>query len=245
MNAPRSTRNDQRPFDQLRNISFTRRFTRYAEGSVLVAFGETRVLCNVSVEEGVPPFLRGTGQGWVTAEYAMLPRATQTRSFREAVRGKQGGRTLEIQRLIGRALRAGTDMHALGERTLQVDCDVLQADGGTRTAAITGSWVALADAVSGLIDAGRLASSPLKGSIAAVSVGIVDGHALLDLDYREDSRAAVDMNFVMTGDGRFVEVQGTAEEEPFHERDLETMRRLAQKGCLRLTELQQNSLAEP
>lgn len=245
MNRPLPLRSDDRRLDQLRDISFVRHFTRYAEGSVLVGCGETRVLCNVSVEESVPPFLRGTGQGWVTAEYAMLPRATHTRSMREAVRGKQGGRTLEIQRLIGRALRAGTNLHALGERTLQVDCDVLQADGGTRTAAITGSWVALADAVSYLMDAGLLTTSPLQGSIAAVSVGILDGHALLDLDYQEDSRAAVDMNFVMTGDGRFVEVQGTAEEEPFHEADLDAMRRLAQQGCRRLTELQQDALGKP
>jgi len=245
MTLPLPIRSDDRTHDQLREIRFERHYTRYAEGSVLVGFGATRVLCNVSVEEGVPPFLRGTGQGWVTAEYAMLPRATQTRSVREAVRGKQGGRTQEIQRLIGRALRAVTDLHALGERTLQVDCDVLQADGGTRTAAITGSWVALADAVAGLLDTGQLTASPLKGSVAAISVGILAGHALLDLDYQEDSQAAVDMNFVMTGDGRFVEVQGTAEQEPFLAEDLAAMQRLAQRGCRHLTDLQQSALEKP
>ncbi len=236
-------RTDGRQADELREIRFERGFTRYAEGSVLVSFGETRVLCNVSVEEGVPPFLRGTGQGWVTAEYAMLPRATHSRSVREAVRGKLGGRTHEIQRLIGRALRAVTDLQALGERTLLVDCDVLQADGGTRTAAITGAWVALADAVAHLRQKGCLTRSPLKGSVAAVSVGIVAGQAVLDLNYQEDSRAAVDMNFVMTGDGRFVEVQGTAEEDPFHEAELDAMRALARQGCQLLTR-QQNSLLE-
>ena len=235
-------RNDGRQVDQLRPVTFERNFTCYAEGSVLVSFGATRVLCNVSVEESVPPFLRGSGQGWVTAEYAMLPRATHSRSVREAARGKLGGRTQEIQRLIGRALRAITDLDALGERTLLVDCDVLQADGGTRTAAITGAWVALADAIDGLIKSGKLSASPLKGSVAAISVGIVGERALLDLNYEEDSRAAVDMNFVMTGDGRFVEVQGTAEEEPFHASELDAMRQLAGMGCLKLTALQQGAL---
>jgi len=237
-------RNDGRQVDQLRPISFERNFTCYAEGSVLVSFGATRVLCNVSVEGGVPPFLRGYGQGWVTAEYAMLPRATHSRSVREAARGKLGGRTQEIQRLIGRALRAITDLDALGERTLLVDCDVLQADGGTRTAAITGAWVALADAIDGLIKSGKLSASPLKGSVAAISVGIVGERALLDLNYEEDSRAAVDMNFVMTGDGRFVEVQGTAEEEPFHASELDAMRQLAGVGCQKLTALQQETLVD-
>lgn len=244
MTSALPTRNDGRLVDALRDITFQRDFTRYAEGSVLVGFGETRVLCNVSVEEGVPPFLRGTGRGWVTAEYAMLPRATHTRSVREAARGKIGGRTHEIQRLIGRALRAVTDMQLLGERTLLVDCDVLQADGGTRTAAITGAWVALSDAVSCLIKNNRLTRSPLKDSVSAVSVGIVDNRAVLDLNYLEDSSASVDMNFVITGDGRFVEVQGTAEEEPFTVEQLESMRHLAQQGCQVLAKLQQNSLAD-
>jgi ribonuclease PH len=242
MDAASELRSDGRQVGQLRDIKFERGFTRYAEGSVLVSFGETRVLCNVSVEEGVPPFLRGTGQGWVTAEYSMLPRATHTRSAREAARGKLGGRTQEIQRLIGRALRAITDMQRLGERTLLVDCDVLQADGGTRTAAITGAWVALADAVSDLLEKGLLTETPLKDSIAAVSVGIVGGRAVLDLNYDEDSCASVDMNVVMTGDGRFVEVQGTAEDEPFTDAELVAMRDLARVGCESLASLQQASL---
>jgi ribonuclease PH len=231
-------RSDRQP-GQLRPISFERHFTRYAEGSVLVSFGHTRVLCTASVEETIPPFLRGSGKGWVTAEYSMLPRATQTRSPREAARGKQGGRTHEIQRLIGRALRAVVDFAALGERTVVIDCDVLQADGGTRTAAITGAWVALADACDRLVADGRLPSSPLRDSVAAVSVGMVAGEARLDLDYREDAGAAVDMNIVMTGDGRFVELQGTAEEEPFTDADLEAMRELGRYGCQQLTLLQQ------
>lgn len=244
MMSATTPRNDGRQADQLRSISFERNFTCYAEGSVLVSFGATRVLCNVSIEESVPPFLRGSGQGWVTAEYAMLPRATHSRSVREAARGKLGGRTQEIQRLIGRALRAITDLDGLGERTLLVDCDVLQADGGTRTAAITGAWVALADAIDGLIKDGKLSASPLKGSVAAISAGIVGERALLDLNYEEDSRAAVDMNFVMTGDGRFVEVQGTAEEEPFHANELDAMRQLAAVGCQKLSVLQQEALKE-
>ena len=232
-------RADGRRVDQLRPVTLVRGFTRYAEGSVLVSFGETRVLCNATVEETVPPFLRGKGRGWVTAEYSMLPRATQTRSPREAARGKQGGRTLEIQRLIGRALRAVVDLDKLGERTIVVDCDVLQADGGTRTAAITGAWVALADAIDTLLDRKLLGASPLKGSVAAVSCGMVAGRPVLDLDYREDSGACVDMNFVMTGDGRMVELQGTAEEEPFSDADLDAMRALARKGCDDLTNIQQ------
>lgn len=244
MSLPLNKRADGRQADELRRVIFERNFTRYAEGSVLVCFGETRVLCNVSVEEGVPPFLRGTGQGWVTAEYSMLPRATHTRSVREASRGKLGGRTQEIQRLIGRALRSITDLRILGERTLLVDCDVLQADGGTRTASITGAWVALYDAVAELLKNGRLDRSPLKDSVAAVSVGLVGERAMLDLDYAEDSRAAVDMNFVMTGDGRFVEVQGTAEQAPFRVEELEALRRLAQQGCQALTILQKDLLVD-
>jgi len=231
-------RSHDRQAGQLRPVNFIRNFTRYAEGSVLVSFGETRVLCTASVEESVPPFLRGQGKGWVTAEYSMLPRATHTRSPREAARGKQGGRTLEIQRLIGRALRAVIDFEALGERTILLDCDVLQADGGTRTASITGAWVALADAIAGLIAAGKLERSPLRDSVAAVSVGIVAGQPRLDLDYSEDSSASVDMNIVMTGDGRFVEVQGTAEEHPFTDAELDALRELGRKGCRELTDLQ-------
>jgi ribonuclease PH len=236
ISPPRST---NRPPDQLRPVRFERNFTRYAEGSVLVSFGDTRVLCTASVEESVPPFLRGAGKGWVTAEYSMLPRATQTRSPREAARGRQGGRTHEIQRLIGRALRAVVDFQLLGERTVVIDCDVLQADGGTRTAAITGAWVALADAVDRLLVAGKLERTPLRDSVAAVSVGIVGGRPLLDLDYLEDSGAAVDMNIVMTGDGRFVELQGTAEDEPFTDAELEALRELGRQGCRQLAVLQQ------
>lgn len=237
-------RNDGRHSNELRPIRFTRRYTRYAEGSVLVEFGETKVLCNATLEESVPPFLRGKGQGWVTAEYAMLPRATHTRSPRESTKGKVSGRTHEIQRLIGRSLRAVIDMNALGERTIQIDCDVLQADGGTRTAAITGAWVALADALNGLVEKGLLKSSPLRDSVAAVSVGMVGGVPLLDLCYEEDSRAEVDMNVVVTGDGRFVEVQGTAEAEPFTSAELDQLRNLALAGCADLSCRQRRALAE-
>jgi ribonuclease PH len=232
------SRHDGRQTNQLRQIKIERGFTRYAEGSVLICFGETRVLCNASVEEKVPSFMRGQGRGWVTAEYSMLPRATQTRSGREAARGKLGGRTMEIQRLIGRALRAVVDFELLGERTVVIDCDVLQADGGTRTASITGAWIALADAVEKLLEQGLIKKSPLKDSIAAISSGIVKGQPVLDLDYVEDSGAEVDMNFVMTGDGRFVEVQGTAEEEPFTADQLDALRELASHGCRELTQLQ-------
>jgi len=241
MSSSPQPRHDGRAPNQLRSFKVERGFTRYAEGSVLICFGETRVLCNASVEEKVPPFLRGEGRGWVTAEYSMLPRATHTRSVREAARGKLGGRTMEIQRLIGRALRAIVDFELLGERTIVVDCDVLQADGGTRTAAITGSWVALADAVDKLLADKVLHKSPLKDSVAAISCGIVAGQAVLDLDYVEDSGASVDMNFVMTGDGRFVEVQGTAEEEPFSHAELDTLRGLAEEGCRELARLQKTA----
>jgi ribonuclease PH len=236
------TRPDGRRPNELRPVSFQRGFTRYAEGSVLVSFGETRVLCNATVEETVPPFMRGQGRGWVTAEYAMLPRATHSRSPRESIRGKVGGRTHEIQRLIGRALRAAVDLEVLGERTILIDCDVLQADGGTRTAAITGAWVALADALAGLRRQGTLYASPLRESVAAVSVGIVGGTPVLDLDYAEDSRAEVDMNFVVTASGRFVEVQGTAEAEPFTGEQLDALRDLAVAGCRQLAELQRRAL---
>jgi ribonuclease PH len=243
VNEDFSRRSDGRRPEQLRPVSFQRGFTRYAEGSVLVSFGETRVLCNATVEEGVPPFMRGEGRGWVTAEYSMLPRATQVRSARESLRGKVGGRTYEIQRLIGRSLRAVVDLDALGERTVVLDCDVLQADGGTRTAAITGAWVALAEALNGLVRRGVLPASPLRESVAAVSVGLIGGQPLLDLNYEEDFRAEVDMNFVITGSGCFVEVQGTAEEKPFTAVELDLMRDLALLGCRDLA-LQQGKALE-
>jgi ribonuclease PH len=208
----------------------------------LVSFGETRVLCNASVEEKVPPFLRGQGKGWVTAEYSMLPRATHTRSSREAARGKIGGRTYEIQRLIGRSLRAVVDLEKLGERSILIDCDVIQADGGTRTASITGAYVALSLAVKGLLEQGLIAESPLTGSVSAISVGIVAGRVLLDVDYSEDSQADVDMNYVITGDGRFVEVQGTAEEVPFTIAEMDALRDMALAGCSELSTLQQEVL---
>ncbi len=229
--------------NQLREIRFTRHYTRHAEGSVLVEFGDTRVLCTASIENGVPHFLRNSGTGWITAEYGMLPRATHTRSAREAARGKQSGRTQEIQRLIGRSLRAIVDMKALGERTVTLDCDVLQADGGTRTAAITGGYVALADAVAKLIRRGDLAKNPLHGQVAAVSVGIVDGRAVLDLDYAEDSHAETDMNVVMNGGGAFVEVQGTAEGHAFRRNELDALLDLAAGGIGELIDRQQQALA--
>ncbi len=242
MNEDISHRSDGRRLEELRPVSFQRGFTRFAEGSVLVSFGDTRVLCNATVEEGVPPFMRGEGRGWVTAEYSMLPRATQVRSARESLRGKVGGRTYEIQRLIGRSLRAVVDLEALGERTVVLDCDVLQADGGTRTAAITGAWVALAEALNGLVRRGVLPVSPLRESVAAVSVGLIGGQPLLDLNYEEDFRAEVDMNFVVTGSGCFVEVQGTAEERPFTAAELDLMRDLALLGCRDLAQLQGKAL---
>ena len=210
---------------------------------MLVEFGDTRVICTASVEESVPPFLRGKGAGWVTAEYSMLPRATHTRSPREAAKGKQSGRTLEIQRLIGRSLRAVTDMTKLGERTIYLDCDVIQADGGTRTASITGAYVALSDAVTTLLDKGLISENPLKEAVAAVSVGIVEGDVALDLDYQEDSSAEVDMNFVMTSSGRFVEVQGTAEAEPFTLEQMDALRTSAIQGINQLFQYQQEALS--
>ena len=236
-------RNDGRSAGDLRSIKITRNFTRHAEGSVLIEFGDTIVLCTASIEESVPPFLRGKGTGWVTAEYAMLPRATHTRSPREAAKGKQTGRTLEIQRLIGRSLRAVTDLGKLGERSVYIDCDVLQADGGTRTASITGAYVALVDALMTLKTRGLIAEMPIKEAVAAVSVGIVGGEALLDLNYLEDSAAEVDMNFVVTSSGRFVEVQGTAEAEPFTAAEMDAMRDLALEGVQRLFEFQRGALA--
>jgi ribonuclease PH len=220
--------------DELRPIRITRGYTRHAEGSVLVEFGDTRVLVTASAEDGVPSFLRGRGEGWVTAEYGMLPRATHSRSPREAARGKQGGRTLEIQRLIGRSLRAVVDLRALGERTVTLDCDVLQADGGTRTAAITGAYVALFDAVNALITRRSLGASPLHGQVAAVSVGIVRGVPVVDLDYAEDSTAETDMNVVMNNGGGFAEVQGTAEGHAFRRHELDAMLDLAAGACARL-----------
>ena len=227
-------RSNQRAADQMRPVCFDRGFTRHAEGSVLIAFGDTRVLCTASVDSTVPPFLRGRGRGWVTAEYGMLPRSTHTRTLREATRGRQSGRTLEIQRLIGRALRQAVDLDALGERTITVDCDVLQADGGTRTASITGGWVALVDALDGLVGAGALPETPLVAQVAAVSTGIVDGQVFLDLDYSEDSRADTDMNFVMDNEGRFIEIQGTAEAAPFTEDELRQLTVVAAKGISQL-----------
>jgi ribonuclease PH len=227
-----------RAADELRAVRFTRQFTKHAEGSVLVEFGNTRVLCTASIEETVPGFLRGKNQGWVTAEYGMLPRATHTRSAREAAKGKQTGRTQEIQRLIGRSLRAVTNMAALGERTITLDCDVLQADGGTRTAAITGSFVALADACDVLLAKRLISTSPLHGQVAAVSVGICNGMPVLDLDYVEDSSAETDMNVVMNNGGGFIEVQGTAEGHAFRRHELDALLNLAATGVARLFELQ-------
>ena len=233
---------DGRRPDQLREVRFTRNWLDHAEGSVLVEFGKPRVLVAASVTEGVPRWLKGQGKGWVTAEYEMLPRSTHTRSDRESRRGKVGGRTHEISRLIGRALRAVIDYEALGENTIVIDCDVLQADGGTRTAAITGAYVALADAVAWLRERGALVGEPLKGSVAAISVGVVDGAPVLDLPYEEDVAADVDMNIVCTGDGRLIEVQGTAEGEPFDRALLDQLLDLGQAGCAELTRLQLQAL---
>lgn len=229
--------------DQLRDISLTRHYTKHAEGSVLVAFGDTKVLCNASVEDSVPRFLKGSGQGWVTAEYGMLPRSTGSRMDREAARGKQSGRTQEIQRLIGRALRAAVDLKALGEHTIKIDCDVIQADGGTRTASITGGCVALVDAISYLLDNKKLASNPLKQMVASVSVGIHQGQAVLDLDYAEDSSAETDMNVVMTDSSGFIEVQGTGEDGDFSHQQLLDMIGLAEAGIQKLVAAQKQALA--
>lgn len=228
--------------EELRTVRLTRGYTRHAEGSVLVEFGDTKVLCTVSVEARVPPFLRDKGRGWVTAEYGMLPRATHTRGDREAARGKQSGRTQEIQRLVGRALRSVVDLPALGEHTLQVDCDVLQADGGTRTASITGAFVALHDALAWMRGKGMVGTLPVKDFVAAVSVGLVDGVPVLDLDYAEDSACQTDMNVVMTGAGRYVEVQGTAEGEPFARAELDALLALAGRGIAELVARQRSAL---
>jgi ribonuclease PH len=231
-----------RAANQLRPVRITRRYTMHAEGSVLIEFGNTKVLCTASVEEKVPPHKRGSGEGWVTAEYGMLPRATHTRNDREAAKGKQSGRTQEIQRLIGRSLRAVFDLKALGERTISLDCDVIQADGGTRTAAITGAFVAAQDAVSALLAAGKLQVSPIKGAVAAVSVGIVQGVPLLDLAYTEDSACDTDMNVVMTGEGHFIEVQGTAEGAAFTRVEMNQLLDLAEKGIRELVAMQAQAL---
>jgi len=230
--------------DALRPLRITRGFTKHAEGSVLIEFGDTRVLCTASVEERVPPHKKGSGEGWVTAEYGMLPRATHTRSDREAARGKQSGRTQEIQRLIGRSLRAVFDLKKLGERTITLDCDVLQADGGTRTAAITGAFVAAQDAVNVLLAAGKLTASPIVDAVAAISVGVVEGTPLLDLEYIEDAGCDTDMNVVMTGTGGFVEVQGTAEGVPFSRAEMDALLALAAKGIGELVDAQRAALAQ-
>jgi len=239
------TRPSGRGPDQLRRVSLTRRFAKHAEGSVLVAYGDTQVLCTASVEDTVPQFLRGKAQGWVTAEFGMLPRATHTRTAREAARGKQSGRTQEIQRLVGRSLRAVIDLKALGERTITVDCDVLQADGGTRTASITGGYVALAEACERLVSRRLIATSPVHGQVAAVSVGIVAGVPVLDLDYAEDSQAETDMNVVMNNGGAFVEIQGTAEGHAFRRHELDALLNLAVSGIAELFALQAQALYDP
>ncbi|HEV7801771.1 MAG TPA: ribonuclease PH [Burkholderiales bacterium] len=235
-------RPSQRKPDQMRPVRFTRAYTRHAEGSVLIEFGDTKVICTASVLERQAPHLKGTNKGWVTAEYGMLPRSTNTRSDREAARGKQSGRTQEIQRLIGRALRAVVDLTQLGPRTIHLDCDVIQADGGTRTASITGAYVALQDAVGGLLKNGLIAKSPVREAIAAVSVGMYKGVPVLDLDYLEDSACGTDMNVVMTASGGMVEIQGTAEGEPFSREELDAMMKLAQKGIAELVAAQKTAL---
>ena len=241
---PEFARSGQRAANQLRPVRITRGYTIHAEGSVLIEFGDTRVLCTASVEEKVPPHKKGSGEGWVTAEYGMLPRATHTRSSREAAKGKQTGRTQEIQRLIGRSMRAVFDLKKLGERTIHLDCDVLQADGGTRTAAITGAFVAAQDAVNTLLASGKLTESPVTGQVAAVSVGIVQGSPLLDLEYTEDSTCDTDMNVVMTGVGHFIEIQGTAEGAAFSRAEMDALLALAEKGITELIAQQLQSLSK-
>ena len=235
-------RSFKRNDDELRPIDFRRQFTKHAEGSVLIISGETQVICNATIDETVPSFLKGKGQGWVTAEYGMLPRSTNTRMGREAARGKQSGRTQEIQRLIGRSLRAIINLEKLGERTIHIDCDVIQADGGTRTASISGSYVALHDAIDYLLKEKKLAETPIIDSVAAISVGIMNDKALLDLDYAEDSKCDTDMNFVMTGSGDFVEIQGTAEGKPFSKKEMDELTKIAQKGIALITKKQFEAL---
>ena len=237
-----SDRPSNRSYDQLRPVNITRQFTRHAEGSVLVEFGDTRIICNASIDNKIPRFLKGQGCGWITAEYAMLPRATDTRMMREASRGRQSGRTLEIQRLIGRSLRAAVDMKALGERSITIDCDVIQADGGTRTAAITGGFVALHDALAGLVADGEIKTLPINFFVASVSVGIFAGEAILDLDYPEDSEAETDMNVVMTEFGDLIEIQGTAEGLPFKRSQMDQMLNLASQGIEQLVSKQRQAL---
>lgn len=239
-----SHRPSGRALDELRSVRFTRNYTQHAEGSVLVELGGTHVICNASVEARVPDFLRGSGSGWITAEYGMLPRATHTRSRREAAQGRQSGRTMEIQRLIGRSLRSVVDLEALGERTVMLDCDVVQADGGTRTASVTGAYVALADAVDKLISAGKLSENPLHGVVAAISVGIFRGSPVLDLDYDEDSNAETDMNVVMNNAGHFVEIQGTAEGHALRREEMDKMLDLATIGIARLIHMQEAARAD-
>ncbi|MEE8185263.1 MAG: ribonuclease PH [Thermodesulfobacteriota bacterium] len=234
---------DRRP-DQLRRTALTRNYLKFVEGANLIEMGNTKVICTATYEEGVPTFLKGSGQGWITAEYSMLPRSTRTRIKRESVAGRLGGRTHEIQRLIGRSLRAAVDLKALGERSILIDCDVVQADGGTRTASITGAFVALVDTMRFLVNEGILETMPILDSVAAVSVGIIDGEAVLDLNYEEDFRAEVDMNVIMTGGGRFVEVQGTAESTPFSREDMDRMLELASKGINELTGMQKDVLED-
>jgi len=228
--------------NETRSIEILRNYTKHAEGSVLIKCGDTHVICNASIEEKVPSFLKGKNQGWVTAEYGMLPRSTSSRMARESSRGKQSGRTQEIQRLIGRSLRAVIDLNSLGERTIHIDCDVIQADGGTRTASITGAYVALCDAINPLLKKGILKDSPIKDSVAAISLGIKDGEVLIDLDYAEDSNCDTDMNVVMTGEGKFVEIQGTAEGEPFSKEEMDNIILLAEQGITRIIQLQRNAL---
>ena len=235
---------DGRSLDQLRKIKITPNVNKFAEGSVLIQCGDTHIICTASVEEKIPFFMKGSGQGWVTAEYSMLPRATGTRNIRESARGKIGGRTFEIQRLIGRALRSVVDLSNLGERSIWVDCDVIQADGGTRTASLTGAFVAMALAMEGLVASGKLEIVPITDYLAAVSVGIVDGQPMLDLRYEEDSKAQVDMNIVMTGQGEYVEVQGTAEQSPFNSQELTEMLALAQKGISQIIDKQAELLPD-
>jgi ribonuclease PH len=237
-------RPSQRQHDQLRSIRITRNYTKHAEGSVLIECGDTRVICTASVDERVPPHKKGSGEGWVTAEYGMLPRSTGSRMAREAAKGKQSGRTQEIQRLIGRSLRAVMDLKKLGERTIQIDCDVIQADGGTRTASITGAFVALHDAVGGLMGQGLISETPLRNFVAAISVGVYQGAPVLDLDYEEDSACDTDMNVVMTGDGRFVEVQGTAEGHAFTRAEMDALLGLAQAGIAQLVQIQRKALGD-
>lgn len=239
-----SLRSDGRAANQLRPMIITRDFIKHAEGSVLIEVGDTKVICTASVEERVPPFMRGEKRGWIAAEYSMLPRSTETRNVREAARGKIGGRTMEIQRLIGRSLRSVVDLEALGERTVWLDCDVIQADGGTRTASITGAFVALVDALYGLVQDKKLSEMPIRDFLAATSVGIVDGQPVLDLSYEEDSTAKVDMNVVLTGSGQYVEVQGTGEDAPFTQQELHTLLHLAENGVNQIIHIQKQVLGE-